>query len=86
MFQFFTMCALFVLDIADSCLQAYDVKTLRWLSNFFVASRYTCTYLLATQQQNLLAIEADDLHDLTGKEGISRNDVKKVKDLQLRTR
>jgi len=63
------------------------VKTPRWLSNFFVANFVDQdTYLLATQQKNLLAMEADELRDLMEKEGISRNDVKKVKDLQLRTR
>jgi phenylpropionate dioxygenase-like ring-hydroxylating dioxygenase large terminal subunit len=63
------------------------VKTPRWLSNFFVANFVDQdTYLLATQQKNLLAMEADDLRDLMEEEGISRNDMKKVKDLQLRTR
>ena len=44
------------------------------------------TYLLATQQRNVLSREAEDLRVLMKDQGINRDDMDRVKSLQLRTR
>eukprot|EP00957_Ditylum_brightwellii_P034667 2627964-Ditylum_brightwellii.AAC.1 len=43
------------------------------------------TYLLATQQKNLLVEEADNLRQMMKEQGINANDTEKVKKLRLHT-
>lgn len=64
-----------------------SVKVPRWINYLMVANFLDQdTFLLATQQRNVLSMEADDLRALMEEQGINRNDTERVKSLQMRTR
>lgn len=73
-------------------LSTSGIKPPRWLSHLIVANFVDQdTFLLATQQHNLLPMEADDLRVGMEERGISRNrtdlkDKMKLKTLRMRTR
>ena len=59
----------------------------RWMMHCSIANFLDQdTYLLATQQRNILSKEAEELRTLMKEKGINRDDTEKVKDLQLKTR
>jgi len=63
------------------------LKVPRWVVAIIVSNFLDQdTYLLATQQKNLLMKEADDLRQMMKEQGIDASDTEKVKKLRLRTR
>ena len=62
-------------------------STPRWINHLLVANFVDQdTYLLATQQNKVLSMEADELRTLMKKHGIDRDDTEGIKTLRMTTR